>query len=232
MFLTGRNLGKVDSVAEEIKEVGGKAESAQVDALDETAVDKHLQSVIDQTGSVDISFNAIGIPNTRLQGVTLVDLDVDQFSLPISTYTRSYFLTARLAARRMIAQGSGVIMAITSVASRTGVPLVVGVSSAMAAVDALTRALSAELAPKGIRAVGLRPQGIPETGTIREVFGLHAKTWGMSWAQFQGLVASRTHSGRLTTLEEMANMAVFMASDKASAVTRTIVNMSLGSLDD
>jgi len=62
-------------------------------------VDKHLQSVIDKMGRVDISFNGVGIPNTTLQGVPFVDLELDQFSLPISTYTKAYFLTARLAAR-------------------------------------------------------------------------------------------------------------------------------------
>jgi len=95
VFLTGRNLSKVDAVAKEIMVAGGKAESAQVDALDEQAVDQHLQSVIDKADRIDISFNAVGIPNTTLQGVPFVELAVEQFSLPIATYTRSYFLTAR-----------------------------------------------------------------------------------------------------------------------------------------
>ena len=115
VFLTGRNLWKVDAVAKGIVDAGGMGEAAQVDALDERAVDSHLQSVIDKVGRVDVSFNAVGIPNTMLQGVPLVDLDVDQFLLPIATYARSYFLTARLAARRMVANGSGVIMTITAV---------------------------------------------------------------------------------------------------------------------
>jgi len=113
VFLTGRNRGQVDAVAREIRSAGGKAESGEVDAQDEQAVNKHLQSVIDKAGRIDISFNAIGIPNTKIQGVPLLDLDVEQFSLPISTYARSYFLTARLAARRMITNRSGVIMTVT-----------------------------------------------------------------------------------------------------------------------
>ena len=80
----------------------GAVETAEVDALDEPAVDRHLQSVIDKADRVDISFNTVGIPNTKIQGVPLLELDVEQFSLPIATYTRSYFLTARLAARRML----------------------------------------------------------------------------------------------------------------------------------
>jgi NAD(P)-dependent dehydrogenase (short-subunit alcohol dehydrogenase family) len=132
----------------------------------------------------------------------------------------------------MVEQKSGVIMTVTSTPSRTGIPLMGGVGPAMSAVEALTRGLSAELAPHGVRVVGLRPTGMPESGTIKEVFALHAKAWGISWEQFQGLIAGRAHTRRLSTLAEMANVAVFMASDKASAMTGTIVNLSMGSLDD
>jgi NAD(P)-dependent dehydrogenase (short-subunit alcohol dehydrogenase family) len=104
--------------------------------------------------SANYTMRVQGIPNTMLQGVPLVDLDVDQFLLPIATYARSYFLTARLAARRMVANGSGVIMTITAVPSRMGIPLVGGFAPAQAAVEALTRGLSAEFAPHGVRVVG------------------------------------------------------------------------------
>jgi NAD(P)-dependent dehydrogenase (short-subunit alcohol dehydrogenase family) len=69
---------------------GGSAEAAEVNALDEQAVDEHLQSVIDKAGRVDISFNAVGIPDTKILGVPLVELNVEQFSLPITTYATSY----------------------------------------------------------------------------------------------------------------------------------------------
>jgi NAD(P)-dependent dehydrogenase (short-subunit alcohol dehydrogenase family) len=231
LFLTGRRLAPVEAVAKDVVSAGGSAEAAEVDALDEEAVDKHLQSVIDTAGRVDISFNAVGIPNPKTR-VPLVEMDVEQFSLPIATYTRAYFLTARLAARRMVANRSGVIMTVTATPSRTGTPLIGGGGPAMAAVEALTRSLSAELAPQGIRVVGLRPQGMPETGRIKESFGLYAKASGMTWEQFQESLASRTHTRRLSTLEEMANVAVFLASDRSSGMTGTIVNLSMGSLDD
>jgi NAD(P)-dependent dehydrogenase (short-subunit alcohol dehydrogenase family) len=206
--------------------------AAQVDALDEQAVDKHLRSVINEAGRVDISFNAVGIPNAAILGVPLVDLDTERFTAPIATYTTSYFLTARLAARHMIAQRSGVIMTITALHSRTGIPLVGGYGPAMAAKEALTRGLSAELAPHGIRVVGLRPQAMPATATIRDAFEPRAEATGMTWEQWQELLASRTHGRRLMTLDELANMAVFMASDMASGMTGTTVNLTMGSLDD
>jgi NAD(P)-dependent dehydrogenase (short-subunit alcohol dehydrogenase family) len=230
LFLTGRLAPPVEAVAGEITAAGGLAEAAEVDALDEQAVDRHLQSVIDIAGRVDISFNAVGIPDTNIVGVPLIELDVEQFSLPIAAYTTSYFLTARLAARKMIAKKSGVIMTVTALPARAGNTLVGGYGPAHAAKEALTRSLSAELAPHGIRVVGLRPHGIPETASMREVYDLKGK--GMTWEQFQGYLASTTHPKRVMTLAEVANVAVFMASDKASGMTGTTVNLTMGSLDD
>jgi NAD(P)-dependent dehydrogenase (short-subunit alcohol dehydrogenase family) len=232
LFLTGRHLAPVEALAKDIVATGGSAEAAEVDALDEQAVDRHLQSVIDKAGRVDISFNAVGIPNANILGVPLVEIDAEQFSLPIITHAMSYFLTARLAAQRMLAKRSGVIMTVTAAHSRTGIPLVGGYGPAQAAKEALTRDLSAELAAKCIRVVGLRPQAMPETDTIREAYEPRAEASGMTWEQWQEMLASRTHPRRLMTLEEMANVAVFMASEKASGMTGTTVNLTMGSLDD
>jgi NAD(P)-dependent dehydrogenase (short-subunit alcohol dehydrogenase family) len=132
----------------------------------------------------------------------------------------------------MVPKRSGVIMSVTALHSRTGIALVGGYGPAMAAKEALTRDLSAELAPHGIRVVGLRPQAMPETRTIREAFEPRAKASGMTWEQWQERLASRTHARRLMTLEEIANMAVLVASEKASGMTGTIVNLTMGSLDD
>jgi NAD(P)-dependent dehydrogenase (short-subunit alcohol dehydrogenase family) len=232
VFLTGRHQAAVRAIAEDMIYAGGSAEAAEVDALDEQAVGKHLRSVIDKAGRVDISFNAVGIPNAKIVGVPLSELDAEQFSLALMTYTTSYFLTARMAARHMIPNKSGVIMTVTALHSRTGLPLVGGYGPAQAAKEALTRDLSAELAPQGIRVVGLRPQGMPETRTIKDAFEPRAKATGMTWEQWQEFLASRTHPRRLMTLEEMANAAAFLASDKASGLTGTTVNLTMGSLDD
>jgi NAD(P)-dependent dehydrogenase (short-subunit alcohol dehydrogenase family) len=232
LFLTGRHLTPVQAAAKDIVAAGGSAEAAEVDALDEQAVDTHLQSVIDTAGRVDISFNAVGVPDAEILGVPLVELEVEQFSLPITAYTRSYFVTARLAARRMVANRSGVIMTVTALLSRTGAPLQGGYPPAQAAKEALTRGLSAELAPQGIRVVGLRPNGIPETATLREGFEPRATALGVTWEQWQQLLAARTHPRRLSTLAELANVAAFMASDQASGMTGTTVNLTMGSLDD
>jgi NAD(P)-dependent dehydrogenase (short-subunit alcohol dehydrogenase family) len=228
LFLTGRARESVDAVARDI----ASAEVAEVDALDEQAVDAHLRSVVDKAGRIDVSFNAVGVPDAEILGVPLVEMDAEQFSLPIKAYTTSYFLTARLAARHMIPNKSGVIMTVTSLPARSGSRLNGGYGTAHAGKEALTRDLSAELAPHGIRVVGLRPHGMPETGTMREVYDLKAEALGITWEQFQGYLAGTTHPRRVMALAEVADVAVFMASDKASGMTGTTVNLTMGSLDD
>ncbi len=232
VFLTGRQRASVEAIANDIQSAGGFATASEVDALDEQAVDKHLQSVIDKAGRVDISFNATGSSNAKALGVPLVELDLEQFFLPIADYTRSYFLTARLAARRMVANKSGVIMTITALPGRTGTALNGGYGCAQAAKEGLTRDLSTELAPHGIRVVCLRPHGMPETRTMKEAFELKASRAGMSWDQFQTFLANWSHPRRVMKLEEVTNMAVLMASDKASGMTGTTVNLTMGGVAD
>ena len=235
LFLTGHKQAPLDALAREITAAGGSAQAAEVNALDEPAVNEHLQSVIDQAGRLDISFNAIGVGETKL-GVPLLELDVEQFSLPIATYTRSYFLTARLAARQMLPKKSGVIMTVSSIPARAGTTLNGGYGSAHAAKEALTRDLSAELAPHGIRVIGLRPHGLPETSTMREVFqaklSANPGSPSMTFEQFRNFLANWSHSRRTMKVEEVAGMAVLMASDMATGMTGTTVNLTMGAVAD
>jgi NAD(P)-dependent dehydrogenase (short-subunit alcohol dehydrogenase family) len=233
VFLTGRRRPGLDAVAQDILAAGGFAEPAEVDALDEAAIDEHLEAVIKKAGRIDISFNAIGAHDTQtFSGGSLIDVKAELFLSPIKALGMSYFFTARLAARRMIPNKSGVIMTVSTLQSRKGVRLVGGYGPAQAVKDALTRNLSAELAPLGIRVVGMRPQAMPEVETTRKAFEPRAKALGMSWEQFEKSLASTTHPQRTMTLAEMANVAAFLASDKASGVTGTNVNLTMGALDD
>lgn len=124
------------------------------------------------------------------------------------------------------------ILTITSTPARMGVPLVGGMATAWAAVEGLSRSLSAELGPQGIRVICLRSAAIPETGTIREVFGLHARAAGMTPEQFKVRSEGMTHVQRLPTLTEFANVAAFMASDHSRPMTGTVANVSGGLIVD
>jgi NAD(P)-dependent dehydrogenase (short-subunit alcohol dehydrogenase family) len=232
VFLTGHSRAPVQAVADDIKSSGGSAEAAEVDAVDEKAIDEHLRSVIMKARGVDISFNAIGVATKIILGEPLVELDVEKFSLPITTYTRSYFLTARAAAKQMIPNKSGVIMTVSALPARIGSALNGGYGPAMAAKEQMTRDLSLELAPQGIRVVTLRPHGIPESNTMREVFDVKVKAAGTTWEQFQAFLAGSTHPRRVMTLYELANVAAFVASDNASGMTGTTVNLTMGAVPE
>ena len=233
LFLTGRNLASVTTTAKDIIAAGGAAEVAQVDALDERAVEEHIAAVIKKAGTIDVSFNAITpIPQPGTQGIPIVELSVESFLAPITAYMRSYFLTARAAARRMVEKRSGVILIHTPEPARLGAPLVGGMGPAWAAMEAFNRNLSAEFGSHGIRAVCLRSTGLPETRTIEVVFGLHAKAMGIPQEQFLAFIEGMTHRKRSSTLAEVANVAVFLASDKASGMTGTVANLTGGMIVD
>jgi NAD(P)-dependent dehydrogenase (short-subunit alcohol dehydrogenase family) len=233
VFLSGRTLNKVERVAEEIRAAGGSAEAFRVDALDERAVEDHVAAVVKKAGRLDISFNAITpIPQPGTQGIPIALLPVDAFVAPITLYMRTHFLTARAAARYMAEQGSGVLLMNTPEPARLGAGLVGGMGPAWAAMEAFNRNLSAEFGAKGVRAVAIRSTGMPETETIDIVFGLHAKAIGISQEQFLGFVESMTHRKRSSTVAEVAETAAFLASDRGSGLTGTVVNLTGGIIVD
>lgn len=201
-----------------------------VDALSPSEVAGHMSSVIERAGRVDVSFNAIGLPDDDTIGIPLLDLSPDAFVRPVRDYALSYFLTAQAAARHMVTAGRGVIMTVTALPARSGSRLIGGYGPGSAAKEALTRGLSVELAPAGVRVVGVRPHGIPEAASMKHVWEL--KGAGMSWDDFQAYLAGSTHPKRVMTLSEVAEVAVFMASDRASGMTGSTVNLTMGSLDD
>ena len=223
VFLAGRTLSKLEAVAEQISDAGGAAEVAQVDALDQKAIEEHLDAIVQRVGHIDISFNAVWI-HGELQGTPLIQMPWEDFTLPILTGAKTHFLTATAAARHMVRQKSGVILTLSSSSSglsgrdrrfhKTG-----GFSTACATIEALTRSLAGELGPHGIRVVCLRPDALPET-------------WPEGAAEIQTYMTNGTVLGRMPTLQEVANTAVFMASDRASAMTGVIANLSCGSIMD
>jgi NAD(P)-dependent dehydrogenase (short-subunit alcohol dehydrogenase family) len=111
-------------------------------------------------------------------------------------------------------------------------PCAGGVGVAWAGIEALTRGLAAELGPLGIRAVCLRSNAIPETTVIREAYNYRAKATSQTREEVQGAEEATTLLRRLPTLTDLANVATFMASDQARAMTATVANLSCGLLAD
>jgi 3-oxoacyl-[acyl-carrier protein] reductase len=230
LFLAGRTLAPLSAVAEAITRDGGSAEAAQVDALDGQAVEQHLGEVVQKVGSIDISFNAIGIG--YVQGAPLVELTLDEFTLGITDVMKTQFLTTTAAARHMSRKGSGVILAITATPARRFIPNTGNFGVACAAIENLCRQLAGELGPQGIRVICLRSAGSPDAPGLDRFFHELAKLSGVSREAFEAALAERTLLKRLPRVAEVANMAVLMASDRASAMTGTVADVTCGDTTD
>src|SRR5256712_12373714 len=120
VFLAGRTRATLDKVASEISALGGTAEVAEVDALDEGKVEEHAAAIARKVGGLDISFNAIS--HGDVHGKPLLEMPFEDFARPISTAVRSKFLTSRAAARQMATRRSGIIMTITATTARQSIP--------------------------------------------------------------------------------------------------------------
>jgi 3-oxoacyl-[acyl-carrier protein] reductase len=234
IFLAGRTLARLEAVARDIAAVGGTVEAAEVDGLDERAVTQHADAVAAKAGRIDIALNAIGF--AHVQGVPLARLSLDDYTRPVATYACSNFLTAKAAARHMTKQGSGLILTLSMSGARLSGTGFLGNGVASASVEAFSRILAGELGASGVRVVCLRPDAIPEavaTSHTREVFKGMAESAGTS---VEAMLAARARGAtllkRLPNLAEIADFAAFVASDRASAMTAAILNLSCGSLVD
>jgi NAD(P)-dependent dehydrogenase (short-subunit alcohol dehydrogenase family) len=218
VYLSGRNGATVEAVANDIRAEGGFAESTTVDALDETEIERYVTDVAGKSGGIDVMLNAIGFP--AVQGVPLTDLAKNDFAYPIATWTTSQFLTARAVARSMVKSRSGVILTLSASPARLAVAMTGGFGVACAAVEGLSRTLAAELGPEGVRVVCLRPHRIGET--------LKEADFPVPRDEFIDFLEGMTLTKKLPTLADVANTAVFLASDGAAAISGTVANLTGG----
>ena len=218
IFLAGRNLTKLDQVASAVRAQGGNVDTAVVDAYDEQAVNRYVDTVVAQEGYIDISFNLISTGDVQQP---LMEITVDDFLQPIINTMRAHFITGRAAARHMIKRRSGVILAFGGGGSQT-VSGLGGFKISLDALEGLRRQWAMELGEHGIRVVTLKTGGIPET-------------LGSDFPNREEMVAGfaqATLLKRAATLEDVGNVAAFVASDHARTITSTEVNISCGALVD
>lgn len=214
VHLAGRTAERLERVADEIRAAGGTADVAVVDALDEKSVDEHAEAV----GRIDISFNLIG--HQQFFGTPLVDMPLADFEQPITTMVRTFYLTSRAAARRMIPQGSGVILTFGGYgepAANLG-----GFQVGFGAVEALRRALALELGQHGIRVLTLQTNGIPEA--------VPADFPEKAAQAIAKHTADSTMLKRAATLSDVGALAAFAASDLARSITGTALNLTAGAV--
>lgn len=230
VFLAGRTLANLERVARDIAASGGEAAVAAVDALDEEAVNDHAATIAAKAGRLDISFNCI--ERNAEQGTPILDMNTQAFVHPIEDAARSHFLTGTAAGRLMARQSSGVILAITANVARVPVPNTGAFGVVCAMIEAMCRQFAVELGPHGIRVACLRSAGSPDTRGVGEVLKLHSGLAGKTPEALEEEWAQGIPLRRLPRIGEIANAAVLMASDYASAITGEVANLTCGGLID
>jgi len=222
VFLTGRRLPLLVKIREEIIQSGGKAEAMQCDAVNESDVETCYQKVVEKVGRVDISFNLISYEDK--QGTPLVDMKLDDFTRPVFKAMTTQFITATASGRWMKKQKSGVILFLSATPGGSAYPLVGGFGPACCAIEAFSRDLASELGIFGVRVMNMRSGGSPDS----RVFVDAVANGGDEVKAVLKKMASDTMLKRLPLMSEIANLAVFLASDHASAITGNTVDITCG----
>jgi 3-oxoacyl-[acyl-carrier protein] reductase len=232
VFLAGRTDSSLDAVTRQITESGGRASYTVIDALDDSAVDKYLDQVVEQAGGIDIELNATGPRITEYgNGKPAVDLPVAEFAMAQTVLT-SQFITGRCAARRMIGQGSGVIIFLTGSPARPHLPGTAGIGAAFGGIENLMRTMALELSGTGVRVVCLRTAANPDTRTIQDTADIVAKMMNLTREQVLTDLAQNTMLKVSPHTEDTANSAVLLASEGARIMTGTVHNATAGVCTD
>ncbi len=228
VHLTGRTQSALDAAADAIhtdahvQSAGGTVHTTVVDALDADQITRHADQVAASAGSIDISFNAIGLGDVH--GTPLAEMSLEVFERPVINAARAMFLTTQAAARHMIPQHSGVLLFFGGDGGRDPIRdyNIGGFQVAMGLIDTLRRQLAAELGPHGIRAVTLQTGGIAEAIPADEP----------NRAGIVDMITAPTMLGRTATFDDVGDVAAFICSDKAGSITAASINITAGAVAD
>jgi 3-oxoacyl-[acyl-carrier protein] reductase len=233
VFLAGRTKARLEAVGNQITTAGGEAQTTVVDALDDADVNRYLDGVAKQAGKIDIVVDLTGpLASEYGNGKVAVELPVDEFMAPLTTIVRSHFITARAAARHMINQKSGVIIFVTGSPARPHVPGATAIGAAFGAIENLTGNLAFEVSPFGVRVVCLRTVANIDSRPIQDTMDLVAGRMNITKEQAIEQVALSNFLKVPATVQDTANAAVLIASDRARMMTATVVNASAGAALD
>ena len=222
VFLTGRNIDSVQKIADKVLQSGGIAEADKVDAMNGEEINSHINAVKQKAGSVDISFNAIGID--VVMNIPLADMSIDNYVDPITQTMQTRFLTAKAAAKIMIQQRSGVILTLTATPGGIGYPYTGGFAPACCAVENLCQNLALELGIYGIRVVNIRSAGSPDSSVFKNAIDKDPENMKLVIRSME----ADTMLKKLPLMNDIANVAVFLASDMAAKITGVTVDVSSG----
>jgi 3-oxoacyl-[acyl-carrier protein] reductase len=233
VFLAGRTKSNVEDVTKQITADGGRAHAAVIDALDDAAVNEYIDCIVEQTGSIDIAFNAVGpLAKEYGNGRNAVDLEIEEFMVPLTTVVKSQFITARAAARHMVKRHSGVIILLTGSPARGHVEGATAIGSAFGALESLTENLAVEVSPAGVRVVCLRTTANTDSRTIQQTMDALASKMNVTKDQMIARTVGLNLLKVPARVSDTAKSAVFLASDRARMLTGTVVNSTAGAAAD
>jgi len=222
VHLAGRTQAALEEVARRIRQDGGAAHVARLDVLDRAAVDRHADDVA-ASGGIDICFNATS--NDDVQGTPLLAMPLEEFVRPVTKSVTAHFNIAVAAGRHMTRRGRGVILVMAG--GREAIPRLGGSHVAWAALAGLCRQLAAEFGPHGVRVNWLLSPGSPGDDEPSQRQDVNAPGGAEPAPGTAGLLIRHRPS-----YDEVANIAVFAASDWARTVTASEINFTGGAVVD
>lgn len=222
VYLTGRTPDRLQKVVNEIIASGGIAEIATVDALNEKEIQAYINKLTHAGATIDISFCAIDFQS--VQDIALVDMKPEDFMRPITIALQSQFLTSTAAARIMIKQQSGVILSLTATPGGIGYPYTGGFAPACAAMETFTCNLASEVGPHNVRVVNIRSAGSPDS----QVFKQAIEAVPQEMENVLQSMKNDTMLKKLPLMTDIANTAVFLASDMAHMITGVTIDVTGG----
>ena len=222
VYITGHRIESVQQLANEINAAGGKAFAAEVDAMNEEQVNQYLTGLIAEGHSIDISFNAIGWKD--VQNFPLTEMQLADFLRPVNISTQTNFITSTAAGRIMSKQGTGVILSLTATPGGIGYPNTGGFGVACCAVESFSRNLAAELGVYGVRVVNIRSGGSPDSKVFKEAID----AGGELVPEFLKKLRDDTMLKKLPLMKDVANTAVFLASNMAATITGCTIDVTAG----
>jgi len=196
-----RTAGEIDSLVAEIAAGGGKARAQVVDVTD----DARVQEAIGELDRLDILFNNAGTNKPQ----PFLEIDTNSLDTVLDLNIRAAIIVAQAAARKMVAQGSGSIVNMSSTMGHVGGPNRAVYCTTKHAMEGFTKALAVELAPMGVRVNAVSPTFV-ETAMTRPMLEDPA---------FKGFVLGMIPMGRVATEADVAAAVIYLASPAAGMVT-------------
>jgi meso-butanediol dehydrogenase / (S,S)-butanediol dehydrogenase / diacetyl reductase len=204
-------------------EIGAGSVAVEIDVRERASVERAFGEALKHLGGCDICIANAGV-STMQRALELTDADWD-FNFAVNA--RGIFLTNQIAARHFVAQGAGCIVNTASLAAKVGAPLLAHYSASKFAVLGWTQALARELAPNGIRVNAVCP-GFVKTGMQAREIEWESRLRNMSAQQVVDDYVAQTPLGRLEEPEDVADVVVFLCSDKARFMTGQGINVTGG----